>query len=505
MRRDAGPAPASWSPPAVQALAQTGRGLNAGAAVVAQRATAARLNRTGLPDQLKNGIEGLSGVSLDDVQVHRNSAEPAQLNAHAFAQGADIHVAPGQERHLPHEAWHVVQQKQGRVRPTRQLRAPAAAPPAASHAPAQRAILVHGQDDEFDPKYIAAAEAVASDLDDAVATAVGIVQDNPMLAGVADQDGYLKLWATTFAEFTSTGQLPAFFYARYGYAVESLATLIMKSKTYALVKVSNQVAMGATRPDFVVRAGSTDVAWLDITSSASQGHVLSKQHSGWKTRPYVAEILYDPPDPSTFAKNPKLSDKQREVLRKANDAQLKAQADYQRGADALAVVIDNALGQKLAEKGSGLSKIDTRTTVTAALRPLLENVTDAAFTENLAGQVLRCMGEVKVGDSIHSGASWAGAFKGQGVMQGWELIRRYGIALDPAQADTESSEGVSEELSGSGSGSGSSSEGMTEELSGSSVSSGGSVSSGDSVSSGGMVDEATSKDEMTDEESTSDS
>jgi hypothetical protein len=27
---------------------------------------------------------------------------------------------PGQEQHLPHEAWHVVQQKQGRVKPTGQ-------------------------------------------------------------------------------------------------------------------------------------------------------------------------------------------------------------------------------------------------------------------------------------------------------------------------------------------------------------------------------------------------
>ncbi|CAK0759689.1 hypothetical protein CCP3SC15_240032 [Gammaproteobacteria bacterium] len=36
----------------------------------------------------------------------------------AYAQGTDIHIAPGQERHLAHEAWHVVQQAQGRVRPT---------------------------------------------------------------------------------------------------------------------------------------------------------------------------------------------------------------------------------------------------------------------------------------------------------------------------------------------------------------------------------------------------
>jgi GGDEF domain-containing protein len=79
-------------------------------------------NRTGLPDNLKAGVEAISGFAMDDVKVHYNSAKPAQLNAFAYAQGADIHVAPGQEQHLPHEAWHVVQQKQGRVQPTVQLK-----------------------------------------------------------------------------------------------------------------------------------------------------------------------------------------------------------------------------------------------------------------------------------------------------------------------------------------------------------------------------------------------
>jgi len=83
---------------------------------------AARVNNTGLPDQLKSGIESLSGLSLDHVRVHYNSPQPAQLNALAYAQGSDIHLAPGQEQHLPHEAWHVVQQAQGRVRPTLQLK-----------------------------------------------------------------------------------------------------------------------------------------------------------------------------------------------------------------------------------------------------------------------------------------------------------------------------------------------------------------------------------------------
>lgn len=80
-------------------------------------------NNTGMPDNLKSGIENLSGYSMDDVKVHYNSDKPAQLNAHAYAQGTDIHVAPGQEQHLPHEAWHVVQQKQGRVQPTMQMKA----------------------------------------------------------------------------------------------------------------------------------------------------------------------------------------------------------------------------------------------------------------------------------------------------------------------------------------------------------------------------------------------
>jgi hypothetical protein len=79
-------------------------------------------NATGLPDQLKAGVESLSGLSMDDVRVHTNSSKPGAVQAHAYAQGTDIHLAPGQEQHLPHEAWHVVQQKQGRVKPTLQLK-----------------------------------------------------------------------------------------------------------------------------------------------------------------------------------------------------------------------------------------------------------------------------------------------------------------------------------------------------------------------------------------------
>lgn len=75
-------------------------------------------NNTGLPDDLKTGMENLSGMSLNHVKVHYNSSKPAAVQAHAYAQGSEIHLTSGQEQHLPHELGHVVQQAQGRVQPT---------------------------------------------------------------------------------------------------------------------------------------------------------------------------------------------------------------------------------------------------------------------------------------------------------------------------------------------------------------------------------------------------
>ncbi|WP_083330544.1 MULTISPECIES: DUF4157 domain-containing protein [Pseudoalteromonas] len=96
-----------------------------GASVLADNRPASvqrqKRNTTGLPDNLKSGMESLSGMSLDHVKVHYNSSKPAMVQAHAYAQGSDIHLAPGQSHHLPHELGHVVQQAQGRVKPTTQV------------------------------------------------------------------------------------------------------------------------------------------------------------------------------------------------------------------------------------------------------------------------------------------------------------------------------------------------------------------------------------------------
>jgi len=151
-------------------------------------------NRTGLPDQLKAGVESLSGISLDNVKVHYNSAKPAQLNALACAQGMDIHVAPGQARHLPHEAWHVVQQAQGQVKPTMQMKLAAPANQQAA-APVQRVIhpnmgamwtaVYPGVAPAFAPAIIAADSVLAALYNDAAAQLANV--DFQQVAGTAPQ------------------------------------------------------------------------------------------------------------------------------------------------------------------------------------------------------------------------------------------------------------------------------------------------------------------------------
>lgn len=75
-------------------------------------------NLTGIPTQMKLDFERRSGLSFDDVRVHYNSDKPRKIGALAYTQIPQVHIGPGQERHLRHELGHVVQQKQGIVRPT---------------------------------------------------------------------------------------------------------------------------------------------------------------------------------------------------------------------------------------------------------------------------------------------------------------------------------------------------------------------------------------------------
>ncbi len=72
-------------------------------------------NHTGIPDGLRSGLEERYGVSFEDVRVHYNSPRPEKLGALAYTQGSEVHIGPGQEKHLKHELGHVVQQKLSHV------------------------------------------------------------------------------------------------------------------------------------------------------------------------------------------------------------------------------------------------------------------------------------------------------------------------------------------------------------------------------------------------------
>lgn len=64
-----------------------------------------------LLDKIKERTNDPFSNTLTDVKVHQTNNKAAQLNANAYAKGNEIHIGPGQEKHLPHEAWHVVQQR----------------------------------------------------------------------------------------------------------------------------------------------------------------------------------------------------------------------------------------------------------------------------------------------------------------------------------------------------------------------------------------------------------
>ena len=91
-----------------------------------------------MPPRVRLGVEALSGLSMGDVRVHYGSSKPRRFGAHAFAEGRDIHLGPGHDGELAHEAWHVVQQKRGEVAPQLSLRDHAANVDSASEAEADR-------------------------------------------------------------------------------------------------------------------------------------------------------------------------------------------------------------------------------------------------------------------------------------------------------------------------------------------------------------------------------
>lgn len=104
-------------------------------------------------------------------------------------------------------------------------------------------------------------------------------------------------WSEAAHEFQETGSEPDFIFARYGYAVEEYVNLSLLSKRIVPPRGYNvrlQVTHGQTRPDIVIinSESSVEIAWLDITSESSRGHILNKSGNWTNARSFVAELLY---------------------------------------------------------------------------------------------------------------------------------------------------------------------------------------------------------------------
>ncbi|MCB9230721.1 MAG: DUF4157 domain-containing protein [Bacteroidia bacterium] len=83
-----------------------------------------------LPDPVQSKMEGALGADFSGVNIHENSNQASEMGALAYTQGNDVHFAPGQfkpdtqsgQELIGHELTHVVQQREGRVQPTGQLK-----------------------------------------------------------------------------------------------------------------------------------------------------------------------------------------------------------------------------------------------------------------------------------------------------------------------------------------------------------------------------------------------
>src|SRR6056297_1850296 len=84
--------------------------------------------KTNMPNDVQSKMENSFGEDFSDVNIHKDSENAPSLGALAYTQGNDVHFAPGQydpssqkgQELLGHELSHVVQQREGRVKPTTQ-------------------------------------------------------------------------------------------------------------------------------------------------------------------------------------------------------------------------------------------------------------------------------------------------------------------------------------------------------------------------------------------------
>ncbi|MGW6984922.1 eCIS core domain-containing protein [Streptomyces sp. NPDC054932] len=296
-----------------------------------------------LDNATRTEMEARLGADFSDVRIHTGAAaraSAAEVGARAYTSGNHVVIGKGgADRHtLAHELTHVIQQRQGPVagtdngsglrisdpsdrfereaeaNATRVLSGPV--PSRATQAPAERSGGGQESVQRSVHPYVTSgqvpSEQVGKDLvgfgeklDAAVQIAWLQATQNPTDANLALTDGYLGRWAEQWQEYLQAtpakkAEIAALVPAMAGYAIESLATKVFLTERKSWTgpasglkfSVAMQVTHGNTRPDVVLQLDGVEVAWYDITSAKSLGHIFEKDGSGWQTKPYVAEIAY---------------------------------------------------------------------------------------------------------------------------------------------------------------------------------------------------------------------
>ncbi len=85
--------------------------------------------KAALPQDVQEKMETSMGHDFSNVNIHENSSKAFDLGANAYAQGNDVHFAPGQfdpqsekgQQLIGHELAHVVQQREGKVEETKKM------------------------------------------------------------------------------------------------------------------------------------------------------------------------------------------------------------------------------------------------------------------------------------------------------------------------------------------------------------------------------------------------
>lgn len=302
------------------------------------------LRRPGRPlgGSVRREMESRLGAEFGDVRVHTDSdarASAAEVGAHAYTSGSHIVLGDGGgDRHtLAHELTHVIQQRQGPVPGTdngaglrisdpgdrfereaeaNATRALAGPVPSARHASEQAAGRAHADGDAALQRRIVrikngppgTAETVLFEgffaaVDSAVQWAYNYVTTAPRLGPLSDYDGYTKRWVEVWQEFNANGRSGGIS-KEFGYAVESVTEARLKGEGRPSLPpgthYSTQVTFGTTRPDYVLYSQGRPIGAVDITATASEGHVLNKTSWG-ALFPQFGESVYLSLDPTVTA------------------------------------------------------------------------------------------------------------------------------------------------------------------------------------------------------------